>query len=309
MKTETLIPITEAQWLAWRACDLTSTDTAALFGCNPYVTAFELHYRKAEGRPGAFEPNERMKWGQRLQAAIAAGIAEEQGWQVRPMTEYMRLPSERLGASFDFAIGDDGLLEVKNVDALQYRDGWLVDGDNVEAPPHIEIQIQHQLLVSGRQYTYLGALIGGNRIVLQRREPNEAVQSALLKKAKEFWARVDAGQPPPPDFLADAKFIARLYNYAEPGKLVDVDELPDAAAVAKLADAYRQAQNAAKLAKAEQDSLKAQLLTKIGTAEKVRGDGFTISAGLIGPTTISYEREGYRDFRINWKKLATQSAV
>ena len=329
--TETLIPSSQEEWLAWRARDLTSSDIAGLFGCSPYVTEFELWHRKAEGRGGAIEETERMKWGQRLQAAIAAGIAEEQGWKVRHMPEYLRLPDLRLGASFDFSIEERrldaggsfgelkvgnvtgnpllvdyhgvGLLEVKNVDALQYRDGWLVDGDTVEAPPHIELQIQLQLLVSGRAFAYLGALIGGNRVVLQSRDPNSAIHAAIRQKAAAFWASVDAGTPPQPDFTQDAETIARLHGYAEPGKVIEADER-----IAELSDHYRQAQNACKIAQKDRRSAKAQLLTLIGDAERVRGEGFTISAGVIGPQHISYDRAGYRDFRVFWKKIAKEEA-
>ena len=72
-----------------------------------------------------------MKWGTRLQDSIAMGIAQDQGWSIRPMKEYITDTDLRLGASFDFAIGDDGLLEIKNVDSLVFHKQWESDGDHV----------------------------------------------------------------------------------------------------------------------------------------------------------------------------------
>src|ERR1043165_3394660 len=119
---ETIVPNDEAHWKKLRAQDLTSTTVPAPFGCSPYLTDFELSHRLQEGAVVDVEANDRMKWGQRLQDTLAKGIAEDEGWSnVRPMREYMRLPEYRLGSSFDWAIGSDGLLEIKVVDFLQFR--------------------------------------------------------------------------------------------------------------------------------------------------------------------------------------------
>jgi len=52
----------------------------------------------------------------------------------------------------------------------------------------------------------------------------------------------------------------------------------------------------------EREALKAEMLMSIGEAEKCLGDGYSITAGLVGPAQVSYERQGYRQFRVNWSK-------
>ncbi len=303
-----ILPKNKAEWLNLRAQDVTSTESAALFGCSPYMTEFELWHRKKSAEVVGLEPNERTKWGTRLQAAIANGIAHDQAWAIRPMEEYVRLEKERMGASFDFRILDgrseidthtDGLLEVKNVDALAYRDGWIDSGDTVEAPPHIEIQVQHQLAVSGLSYAYIGALVGGNKVILLLRPRDEKIITAIRSKVAKFWASVEANAPPAPNFEKDAGFIASLYGYAEPGKVRDMSGSEE---VALLAQEYSALGRAAKMAKDGQDAIKAQLLIAIGDAEKITGSGFSISAGMVGPAHVEYDREPYRDFRIFFKK-------
>jgi predicted phage-related endonuclease len=242
-----------------------------------------------------------MVWGTRLQDAIASGIAQDQGWKVRRMDEYIRIPELRIGASFDFSIEDKelGLLEIKNVDSLQYKQGWSIEGDSIEAPPHIELQVQHQLLITQRQFAYIGALIGGNKVVLLKREPDDDIHNAIVEKCAAFWKSIKDGVAPKPDFNRDSDFISKLYHYAEPGKYVDVSGNAEFTALAKR---HKELGGAIKQCEDERDGLKAQMLMIIGDSEKGQADGCTISAGLIGPAHVEYDRAGYRAFKLNWPR-------
>lgn len=313
---EIINPTDKNHWLALRTRDITSTEVAALFHCSPYLTEFELWHRKKNPMVIEMEQNERMKWGSRLEHAIAAGIAQDNDWAIREMKEYIRDPELRLAASFDYSIeakvvGDgekvgfealpDGkpILEIKNVDSLAFKDGWLVDGDDIEAPAHIELQVQNQLLVSRRSLAYIGALAGGNKVFLIARRPDEAVHAAIREKVAEFWRTIEANDPPAPNFERDAKFISKLMGYADPGKVLT--EIP--AQMDILMTQYGEFSQREKDAEHGKDAIKAEVLMLIGDAEKVKGDGWSISAGMIGPTLIkAYERKGYRDFRVYKKK-------
>lgn len=306
MSIEIIHPKDEAEWHSLRREVVTSTEVAALFDASPYTTLFELWHRKRDKSVVSIEANDRMKWGTRLQDAIAAGVAEDNGWTIRKVTEYIRDTDLRAGASFDFFMcgnppsdGGNGILEIKNVDSLAFRDGWLIDGDNVEAPAHIEFQVQHQLMVAGKDYAYIGALIGGNKVQLIRRERDEKAIEAIKARVKDFWASIDANVEPTPDFSRDSKFIASLYGFANPGTEYaggNISLLRD------LVVEYKRLGEIEKEAKSGKDALKAKILMEIGTSEKVKGDTFSISAGMIGPAEVSYTREGYRDFRVFTKK-------
>ncbi|MGH9462453.1 MAG: YqaJ viral recombinase family protein [Vicinamibacteria bacterium] len=303
-KRESLTPASVEDFHRLRARDVTSTEVAALFGLSPYVTPFELWHRKRAGDVAEIESNDRMKWGTRLQDSIAAGLAEDQGWTVRRRPQYERLPDRRLGASFDFTIvggpQGDGLLEVKNVDSLVLRDEWIVEEDSVEAPPHIEMQVQHQLLVSGLPYAYIGALVGGNRAVLIRREPAPEIVANILVRAEDFWQSVETGKEPKPDFSRDSAFIAKLYRDVKPGRVIDVAE---DAEIAELVATYKASKTARDEHEAKRGEVKARLLMKIGDAEKAIGNGWSISAGAVKASRVeAYDRAAYRDFRVNSKK-------
>lgn len=296
MNRETITLRDEQHWHELRSKVITSTDIAALFGISPWLTTFELWHRKKNATIVTLDANSRMVWGTRLEKSIAEGIAEDYNLTVRPMKEFIQISTWRMGSSFDYAVEDDGILEVKNVDSLAYKEGWLIAGDSIESPPHIELQLQFQMLVSGRTRGLIGALIGGNRVVLLKRIADEDIHKAIKIKVAAFWESIDANKPPEPNFKEDAKFIAKINGYAEPGKILNTN---GDSKIAALVRDYKEWGDKVSSAQAEKDGIKAQLLTLIEDAEKVVGDGFTISAGVKPPTLVeAYERKGYRDFRV-----------
>lgn len=302
MNREIIQPDNREHWLKLRSQDLTSTQIPALFNCSPYMTKFQLWHRVKSGEIEILEPNERMLWGTRLEGSIAHGIAEDEGLTVTRMTEYIRLPDHRIGASFDYKILAPmiALMEIKNVDALVFKKEWIDDEeDTSEAPPHIEIQAQVQQLVSGIDRTLIGALRGGNSVAKIWRDKNPAIHAAILRESALFWKSIDENNPPPPDFALDSDFISSLYGHAEPGKVYDGRNDGE---LMMLAMEYKRAADALKEAQSQKDAAKAEILTKIKDSEKAFGDGFNISAGLVGPARIEYDREGYRNFRVTWPK-------
>lgn len=303
MRTEIIHPDSRDSWRSLRSKDVTSTEISVLFDLSPWQTKLELHHNKANQVVIELEENARINWGNRLQDAIAAGIAEEQGWKIRPMTEYIRAPDHRLGASFDYEILDlDGILEIKNVDSLVFKDGWLVSEDKqVEAPEHIEVQLQQQLMLAKKKVGYIGALVGGNRVELIKREPNAAVHEAIVDAATDFWHNVDNNLPPPPVFPGDAGFISKLYSSSTKGKVMDASDSPE---FINLMQAYRDVSDQIKERQQLRDALKAKLLMAADDAEKVVWPGGSLTLGMVKGGPVSYVREDYRGFRPYFRKTA-----
>lgn len=314
MTTEIIVPSNQEHWLAMRKLDVTSTESACLFGESPYMTHFDLWHRKRSGVVPEFKTNERMSWGNRLESAIAHGIAEEQGWEIKPMKEYFRDPGLRMGSSFDFVItnlGEPVHLEIKNVDYLAFRDGWLEHEDgSIEAPIHIELQVQHQMAVSGFKRAFIGAFIGGNRGVVIERLRDDDVIAAIRAKVADFWRTVDAGLEPDPVMPGDAEVIIRLNQYAKPGKVLDAssDDV-----LADLIERYKIAAAAEKNASEDKDVAKAEIFKHIADAEKVLTGAWTVSAAMQAetpPTLITENmvgtsyggRKGFRGLRISARK-------
>jgi putative phage-type endonuclease len=306
----------EKEWLEARTKDVTSTDVAALpsFDASPYKSPWQLFMEKLSGEVQEIVPSERMMWGSRLQDAVARGVAEDTGLTVRRLNTYIRDPVQRVGSSFDFEVvsheDGPGIMEIKNVDSMIFRNNWVEENGRLEAPPHLELQLQHQLLVSQRSWGMLVALVGGNTIKIARRERDEEVGKIILKKVAEFWVMVRENRPPPPDFTRDAKAIARLYSKTEPGLILDATQNTE---LEFMVMDYKQVNEERKALDNIMDEAKARILERIGKAEKVLGNGWSISAKevkesqgkLITPDmvgTYTGARKGYRRFDVNIKR-------
>lgn len=314
MQRHTIQYQTEAEWLAHRKQDITSTEVAGLFASSPYTTEFELYHKKTGALDAdTFEVNERMVWGNRLEAAIAHGIAEDYGLIVEPLKVYMRIPDLRLGSSFDYKVvgivegfdGDEiardmfrqhgaGILEIKNVDGLQFKRGWVEEGDVIEAPVHIEFQVQTQLEVSDLNWAIIAPLVGGNTPKVVIRERDREVGAAIAEKVAAFWARVITKNPPDPDYLNDADTIGKLYVDND-GSTID---LSDDARLISLCLKYKQAAAAAKEADDDKKAARAEILTIIKAAKSVTTQGYKLSAGTNKAVFKAYRKEAGEMLRI-----------
>ena len=308
------IPITNKQdWLENRLLDVTSTEVSALFNVNPWQSEFELYNQKKDKVVVNIDDNERMAWGRRLEDSIAQGCAESQGWQVQPFDVYMSDTETRMGSSFDYKITSSdelGIMEVKNVDSMVYRTKWVDDGNgHIEAPPHIEMQLQHQLHVSGLSWGCIVALVGGNTQKLIVRARNKEVGQLLETKVKEFWERVKAGTPPDIDYLRDSQYMMKnLYNEADAGVILAADEDMD-----KLVDDYNAINREYVSLGKQKDAVKAQILELSQNASKIVSINGTINCGMTKGSKGKYitqdmvgtyinPRKGFRQFKFNQPK-------
>ena len=313
--TKQIFPIVnEAEWLKLRVEDITSTEVSALYGLSPYSSEFEIFHQKKDKQVVTLEPNERMKWGNRLEAAIAHGAAEEMGWTIEPMKVYIRDADLRMGSSFDFKIIDpvkgDGIMEVKNVDGIQYARNWIDDGEgNIEAPEHIELQVQHEMEVADLDWAAIVVLVGGNTQKIAFRKRDKAIGADLRKRVAEFWKKVEQGIAPSPDYTLDAEYIIKqLRTESDPDLIMDAgEELQEL--IKKYSFVKKEANDMDKLA----TQLKAQILDMIGTASKVITPFGTLSCSTTKPSqgklvtpdmigTYIGARAGFRNFRYTAKK-------
>lgn len=313
---------TEREWLNLRSQDLTSTEVSALFDASPYATEFELHHIKTGTLKKEFEENERMVWGNRLEAAIAKGVAEDFGVVIEPMKYYARIPSIRLGASFDYKIvglvegfsGDErmremfrnhgvGIMEVKNVDGLQFRRTWIDNGEDIEAPPHIEIQVQAQLEAADLAWSVITPLVGGNTPRPIIRERDVELGALIRSKVEHFWDRINAGVSPEPSFRKDADTISKLYLEND-GSTLDLTDNPR---VYELCKEYKAAGADEKEAEERKKAAKAELLTIIEAAKTVRAAGFSISAGTNKESFRAYNRAAGERVTISISKIPEAS--
>lgn len=314
------------EWLALRKLDVTSTEVSALFNMSKYMTAYELGLVKAGDIEDQFQENERSTWGNALEASIAQRVSEVYGVTIRKKSEYMRIPQFRMGASFDFEItGIDpdwtmnkygnsilrgmvaahgnALLEIKNVDSIIFKNEWHV-GEEPEAPPHIEIQLQQQQGVSGLTWGVIAALEGGNKLHLIPRFADTDVFIRMAYRVQDFWEKLDKGIYPSPTHPDDNWIIKKLHSFADPGKLLDAtgDKAPEG--MLDLIRRYEQCARIEKKIKDRRETAQAKLLQMIGPHEKVLTDIATISCASVPACEMAYTRGAYRGWKVTPKKAA-----
>jgi len=218
-------------WLAARQEGIGGSDAAAILGLSPFHSPLEVFVDKL----GLVEPepeSEAMRWGRILEPAIAERYIEETGRELAASSPYTLLVSRAhpfLRATLDRAIikaADKPVpapLELKTTNGFR-RESW-----DEEPPLHVQIQGQHQLLVTGWEWVSYAVLIGGQTFRWVDMPRNEKFIALLRERLLDFWRHVELREPPDagPD---DREVLAALYPHeteetvALPGAAVEWDE-------------------------------------------------------------------------------------
>jgi putative phage-type endonuclease len=184
-------------WLEVRRTGIGSSDAAAAVGLNPYQSQLELWMLK----PGkgdlvpAIDPlddTSPMFWGTLLEPIVAAHYTKRTGNKVRRVNAILQHPEHAwMLANVDREVvgaGDVQILECKTAGihgARLWRDG---------VPEYVQLQVMHQLAVTGHQAADVAVLIGGQELRIFRIERDEALIARLIALEQEFWERVQIGR-------------------------------------------------------------------------------------------------------------------
>lgn len=308
---ETLKNPSKDEWLKERAKNINSTDTAALFGASPYKTEFQLYHLLKGNIDDPFQESERTIIGEEVEHGIAKAFARIEDLEVEPFKDYLFEPANKIGSSFDYVItsGDfkGWLLEIKNVDYLVYRDNWTDE----EAPPHIEIQVQHQCMVSNAPGVIILACVGGNSLKHIVRERDDNMIKHIRRRIKKFWSDFDADKEPKPNYTMDVEAIKRLYSRATKDKVYDASGDEE---IKALLSNHKKWKADIKRLDAMCESVKAEVYRKIEDASKLVTEGYRLTCGrtkdgkdktltvtedMVGQKiTLSKGKKGYRQFTI-----------
>ena len=261
---------------------VSSSEIAALFGLSPYNTPYQVWAYHARGVRIEADADERIEWGIRLQDDILAATAATRRWDVEPNDgdKFVRHADAtvRAGATVDAFVRNHerglGVVEAKNLDRLI----WLNDWTDTEAPAHIELQLQHQLLVTGARWGCIAALVGGNELKLYEREPRPKVHAAIIDQLAGFWARIDKGDTPDPSEAADDRnldALAALFPLPTPKSVLD---MRDDEAIAQAIQTYQWAVEQRKFHTKIEHAKKAEILATMQSNEVLRATGYRVTA-------------------------------
>lgn len=277
---------TEDQWHQLRARNIGGSDIAALFDCSPFTTQFSLWHEKAGKAPRPNVDNQRTRLGKYLEEYIALELGSELGWNVVRSKEYHVHPTvSGMGCTLDFDIVDHewgpGLCETKVVfDYADYMRDWAED----RAPPNYELQVQHQLAVTGREWGCIAVMVMQTGSIMPAiiRRPTPPVIAEIETRVAAFWDSIGKGEAPPPTGTDEELAIMRhLWPAREPKKILEVAD-GDLNTEASL---YRWASEQLAGMERQKTASRAKLLFAAQDAELLRVPGFNIS--------VKQDKRGY----------------
>lgn len=201
------------EWLQYRSRGIGASDAPVILGLSPWKSALQLYAEKLGLMDLAQAETEYLKWGLRLEPVMREAYAEETGRSTStddPFTIQIHPFFDWMFATLDgYAIDADkgtGVLELKTANVSAHRD-WQ-DG----APLMYQVQVQHQLAVTGLQWGAIAVLIGGNTFLHYDVERDDAFIERLIQAENLFWTRTCRGQAPDPDHSESAALaLGKLY--------------------------------------------------------------------------------------------------
>jgi putative phage-type endonuclease len=269
-------------WLAVRKQGIGSSDAAAAVGLNPYKSQLELWLEKT-GRDTSLpklDPNDEESpayWGNILEPIVATHYTKRSGHRVRRINAVLQHPDPKLPwmlANIDReVIGTDDvqILECKTAGingARLWKEG---------VPEYVQLQVMHQLAVTGKQAADVAVLLGGQHLEIHRIERDESMIARLVDLERLFWDYVVSDTPPPADGTDSAEAALRCLYPEDNGQTLDLTQHTELAATYLELKAVRQSI-------AQQETREAQLKQ--------------VLQQVMGAATRVEFAEGY----ISWKK-------
>lgn len=224
LSASTDLPDREA-WLAARRSGIGSSDAPAILGLTKWRSSLQVYAEKAGLINPSVEETDAQRWGKLLEPVIAAEYERETKrttYDPGPFTiqrcadaPFMLATLDRLVVGFFDAttkppVEAPGVLELKTASVFK-REEW-----HDEPPLMYQVQLQHQLAVTGHLWGSLAVLIGGQSFYWADIKRNDAFIDKLMLREAEFWERIQQRRPPPPDgSKASRETLQALYPKEE----------------------------------------------------------------------------------------------
>jgi putative phage-type endonuclease len=281
------------EWHARRARTVGSSEIAALFDCAPpyALSRYALWHVKAGLVAPPVVENERVRWGCMLEEAIAEAVREERGWKVEQGFFATDPVQPGMSCTLDFVVREaegfdgPGVLETKNVDFVQHRRAWT----SGEPPPHILLQLQHQLACTGLRWGAVAGLVGGNRLEVYPYVVRPKLVIEIRRRVDAFWRSIEQNRPPPVDGSDGASDVLRALHPDV------VDEAADMRGNNEWSEAVAEfivAGERKREAEQEYSAAKNRVAELIGPHKRAWGNGYSVTVAVTPEKPSRPAREG-----------------
>lgn len=219
--------LSRADWLEVRRTGIGGSDAAAAVGLNPYKSQLELWLEKTGRDAGLPKPDpsdtaEPIYWGTLLEPIVAAAYTQQTGRRVRKVNAVLRHPTVPfMLANLDrevVGVPDVQILECKTAGefgARHWKDG---------VPEYVQLQVQHQLAVTGKQAADVAVLLCGQKLAVHRLQRDDILIGQLIALETQFWRYVETDTPPPGDGSESADRALRCLYPSDSGGTVDFSD-------------------------------------------------------------------------------------
>lgn len=189
-------------WLAVRKQGIGGSDAAAAIGLNPYQSQLALWLEKTgrDTEMPQIDPNDDTTpayWGTVLEPIVAQHYAKRTSHKVRRVNAVLRHPT----VPFMLANLDREIVACDEVQILECKTAGL-NGAKLwknGVPEYVQVQVMHQLAVTGQQAADVAVLIAGQDLQIFRIHRDETMIAHLIELERQFWHYVETDTPPPAD--------------------------------------------------------------------------------------------------------------
>lgn len=179
-----------AEWHEHRDKYRNASETAAIMGCSPWASVYDMWLLKT-GRKTQPE-NEAMRHGTAMEPLARLAYEVETGniMQAKVMVNGL------YSASLDgVTLKGDLLVEIKCPYQGQVSELWQQAKQGI-APEHYRLQVQHQLMVSGAKLAHLWVFDGSSGIKIEIK-PDPTTFRHIQEAWDDFQVLIDSDIPPP----------------------------------------------------------------------------------------------------------------
>lgn len=276
-------PDDEVSWLIQRRNGVGASDCPAILGFGrshgdgSRDTQLDVWLDKTGQIPlSVGVTSEAMEWGHLLEPVIRARAAERLGYPVRLVGGLRSTERPWQFASLDGVLDtpDGGWIPLECKNTSQWLASDWADG---QVPDAAELQVQHQLSVTGAPWAYVAGLVGGNRLIVRRIQRDQELIDHINTVEEDFWHTNVIGRVAPEvvSYQDTATMLGAIPDRDDP--VLVLDEEADAQRVVHLLVDYDTARNAEKSALEGKAEARNRLLWIAQGASEIQApDGTTL---------------------------------
>lgn len=215
------------QWLEVRRGGIGSSDAATAVGLNPYKSQLELWLEKTGRQPANDEQpdmDDPRYWGTLLEPYVAVAYQQKTGRKVRKLNavlQHRTLPFMLANLDRE-VVGDPEVQILECKTAGEFGSRLWKEG----VPEYVQLQVQHQLAVTGKHAADVAVLLCGQDLQIYRIDRDDDIIARLVVLEARFWECVETDTPPAADGSESA---ARALRNLYPGNDTSLDFTGDVA--------------------------------------------------------------------------------